>query len=142
MSTARILIADSPEGLAALRRTVASAFDLVHAPTLELARQALQEGPALVVCGAHFDEGRMYDLLRLMKADPALARLPFVAVRLLEGELDDALYESVKIAVRALGGDAFVDLPRWSRKYGAAEAGRRLTTLLDQLLARPGQDSG
>ena len=76
----------------------------------------------------------MYDLLRLMKAEPETRTLPFLAVRCVEGELlDDALYESVKIAVRALGGNAFVDLLRWQRRWGPAEASHRLTRLVDTL---------
>ena len=91
-----------------------------------------------MVCGCHFDEGRIYDLLRYVKADPALAQVPFMAVRCVEGELlDDALYESVKIAVRALGGHTFVDLLRWQRRWGAAEASHRLTALVESLAGSP-----
>jgi hypothetical protein len=46
----------------------------------------------------------------------------------------------VKIAVRALGGNAFVDLPRWQRKYGDQEAGHRLTRAVETL-ARAQADS-
>lgn len=139
-STPRILVADTIEGIAAFRRALTGSFEVVPALHLAEARHVLDEGlPAVVVCGCHFDEGRMYDLLRHMKAGEPLARVPFVAVRCVEGELqlDDALYESVKIAVRALGGNAFVDLVRWQRRYGEAEAAERLTTLIDKLLAEP-----
>ena len=135
MSTApRILVADQPESFEAFRDALASSYQLLPAATLEQARKALALQPALVVCGCHFDEGRMYDLLRLLKAEPATRTLPFLAVRCVEGELlDDALYESVKIAVRALGGNAFVDLLRWQRRWGPAEASHRLTHLVDTL---------
>jgi hypothetical protein len=103
----------------------------------------MEPPPALVVCGCHFDEGRMYDLLRHMKATPELARVPFMAVRCVEGDmaLDDALFESVKIAVRALGGNAFVDLLRWQRRHGEAEAAHRLTQLVQDLAQNPPADS-
>lgn len=143
MSTApaTVLLADTPEGTEAFRRALTSTFTLVPVHTLDQARRALQDPPAVVVCGCHFDEGAMYDLLRHMKATASLAQVPFMAVRAIEGELDDTLYESVKIAVRALGGDAFVDLMRWQRKYGEAEAGHRLTKLLEQMAQAPLADT-
>lgn len=143
MSTApRILVADTPESVEVFRHTLTSSFDLAPASTFDAARAALEPRPALVVCGCHFDEDRMYDLLRLIKAAPALGNLPFLAVRCLEGELEDTLYESVKIAVRALGGNAFVDLPRWQRRWGEAEAAHRLTQLVQTLASASVADSG
>ncbi|HYE39464.1 MAG TPA: hypothetical protein VEB23_06015 [Ramlibacter sp.] len=136
MSTSpRILLADTPEGVEAFREALVTSFAIVPVTTFERARSALDSVPALVVCGCHFDEGRMYDLLRYMKATPALERVPFLAVRAMRGELEDTLYESVKIAVRALGGNAFVDLLRWQRRWGVAEASHRLTHLVQTLVS-------
>ena len=135
MSTSpRILLADTPEGVEAFREALVTSFAIVPVTTFERARSALDSVPALVVCGCHFDEGRMYDLLRYMKATPGLERVPFMAVRAMRGELEDTLYESVKIAVRALGGNAFVDLLRWQRRWGVAEASHRLTHLVHTLV--------
>ena len=142
MSAPPILVADDAASFHALREALATDLPLVRVGTLEQARRALADRPPLVVCGCHFDEGRMYDLLRHMKATPALADVPFVAVRCVEDDLlDDALYESVKIAVRALGGNAFVDLLRWQRRWGLAEAGHRLTQLVQTLAAVPPENS-
>jgi hypothetical protein len=140
---APILVADQPDAFRAFRAALASSHPLVHVETVEQARAALAGGCVLVVCGCHFDEGRMYDLLRHLKATPELRTLPFLAVRCVEGELlDDALYESVKIAVRALGGSAFVDLLRWQRRWGEAEASHRLTLLVDRLVQAGPADTG
>ena len=141
-SASRIVVADSPDAFEVFRTALASSFELVGAATFAQARTALDPPPALVVCGCHFDEGRMYDLLRHMKASVPLGRVPFMAVRCLEGELDDTLYESVKIAVRALGGNAFVDLPRWQRRWGAPEASHRLTKLVQTLVNAPPDTGG
>lgn len=143
-SVARILIADTPEGVEAFRRALTTTLPLVSATSLEQARALLEPPPMVVVCGCHFDEGRMYDLLRHLKATNSLSRVPFMAVRCVDGDmaLDDALYESVKIAVRALGGNAFVDLLRWQRKYGDAEAGHRLARLVETLAESPPSDTG
>jgi CheY-like chemotaxis protein len=142
-SAPRILVADHPEAYEAFRAALASPFALVHVTTYEQAKEMLQAPPSLVVVGCHFDEGRMYDLLRHLKATPGLHHIPFMAVRCLPGELlDDALYESVKIAVRALGGNAFVDLLRWQRRWGPAEASHRLTHLVQTLAGTPAADTG
>jgi len=139
----RIVVADTPEGVAAFQRALTTTLPLACATTVEEVRPLLQSAPALVVCGCHFDEARMYDLLRQLKANPVLAKVPFIAVRCVEGDmaLDDTLYESVKIAVRALGGNAFVDLVRWQRKYGEAEAAQRLTRLVESLTQNAYSDS-
>lgn len=143
MFPTRILIADTPESVEICRPCLTGPFALVQAGTLDEATHELRGRIDMVVCGVHFDEGRMYDLLRHLKRSPRLERLPFVAVRCLEGELefDGALRESVKIAVKALGGNAFVDLLRWQREYGAHEAGRRFTELLQQLTVKNGPDA-
>lgn len=140
-NASRILLADTPEGVEAFRAALATPFELVAVGTFERAKTALAAPPALVVCGCHFDEGRMYDLLRYLKATPGLQQVPFMAVRAMQGELEDALYESVKIAVRALGGNAFVDLLRWRRRWGEAEASHRLTHLVQTLVNAAGADS-
>jgi hypothetical protein len=141
-SLPRILVADHPESFQVCRSALTAPFTIEAASTLEQAKAVLAVAPALVICGCHFDEGRMYDLLRHMKATAGLDRVPFMAVRCVQGELlDDALYESVKIAVRALGGNAFVDLLRWQRRWGAAEASHRLTQLVQTLAGAPATDT-
>jgi hypothetical protein len=146
MSTAaRVLVADSAESFDAFRSALVSPLQVEHVETLDEAKATLlhDNAPGLVVCGCHFDEGRMYDLLRYLKAVPPMQNVPFIAVRCVEGELlDDALYESVKIAVRALGGNAFVDLLRWQRRWGDAEASHRLTQLVETLATSNPTDTG
>jgi hypothetical protein len=126
-------VADTPEAFALLRESLQGAFSLQHAATLDDAKRLLGADTPLLVCGCHFDEGRMYDLLRHLKAQPGLAAVPFLALRALEGKLEDALYESVKIATHALGGNGFVDLFRWKLRYGEVEARHRLTRCVEEL---------
>jgi CheY-like chemotaxis protein len=137
MLTAPIVVADSQEAFDLLKQSVVSSFMLEHAPTLRQAATLVTPDTALVICGCHFDDGRMYELLRHLKARPELQGVPFMAIRAMEGELDDTLYESVKTAVRALGGDSFVDLFRWQRRYGDAEAAHRLTQRIEALAGAP-----
>jgi len=130
-----IVVADTAEAFALLRDSLQGAYTLFHAPDLAVARKAVDADTPLVICGCHFDEGRLYDLLRHMKSEPATAGVPFLALRALEGKLEDALYESVKIATHALGGNGFIDLYRWKSRYGVIEARHRLTRAVEELAA-------
>lgn len=121
-----ILVADMDECLPLLEGCLHPHFRVVHASTLQQAAVLVRPDTPLVLCGAHFDDGRMYDLLRHLKAQPALAAVPFVAVRATPGELDDVIYESVKIATTALGANGFIDMVRLQAQHGHEEARRRL----------------
>lgn len=143
-ASASIVLATQGEAVKVLQGSLAG-LSLATATTFEQARRLLDAHTPLVLCDCHFDDGRMYDLLRWMKASPSLATVPFLAVRLRQGELDDAMYESVKIATRALGADGFVDLHRWQLRHGKAEAAQRLVRCIQALAAGepiPDPDAG
>lgn len=136
LSPARILVADHADAFDVFRQALARPIELEHAASFDEAVSALRSPPSLLVCGCHFDEGRLFDLLRTLKKDPACRGVPFLAVRCVRGgtTLDDTLYESVKIAVDALGGQGFADVLWWQQQFGQAEASRRLGAIVDQLL--------
>jgi hypothetical protein len=76
---------------------------------------------ALILCGVHFDESRMYDLLRL--ARESQPHIPFVACRVLETRLSHISVQAIAIAAEALGAKAFVDLPTLILEFGRENAG-------------------
>ena len=121
-----IVVAESAPGFRQVSDTLAaSGLPLLGVDSVAQAKAAVRADTPLVLCGCHFDEGRLYELLRHIKARPVFAGIPFLTIRVEAGELDDALYESVKIATALLGGNGFVDLFRWRRLYGPAEADRQ-----------------
>ena len=137
-ATTAIVVADTGEAFAALREGLGTDLPLVNAATLAQAKRLVTGRTPLVLCDCHFDDGRMYDLLRHLKSVPELSAVPFLAIRMQEGQLDDAMYESVKIATRALGGDGFIDLFRWRMKYGPQAASRKLAERLALLASGSG----
>lgn len=141
---APIVVADDTGTFGALEKLLGGRFAMAAAGTLERAKVLVTADTPLVVCGCHFDEGRMYELLRYLKARPPLSSIPFLAIRTTEGELDEAMYESVKIATGALGGNGFVDLFRWERLYGIEGAARQFADRVAALvLGSPGErDTG
>lgn len=126
----RILAADVPQGIQTLRNVLTAEAEIVVASTMEEAMSLLKGGADLIVCGIHFDESRMFDLLRVAKADPATRPIPFLCFRDMESELAQPVLESLQIACNALGAVAFVDLFQLRSVYGVREAHERFRHML------------
>jgi PleD family two-component response regulator len=87
--------------------------------TLTDAKRALaRDGYDLVIIGVHFDESRMFDLLRQVRADERYQATPVVCVASQPFDTPISV-EGLEIATRALAADAFVDFA----KYAGREAG-------------------
>ena len=109
---------------------------LVPCVTLEAAKQAVHDDIDVVLCGLHFDECRMFDLLRFMKADPGLRRIPFLCIKTLDGTLDPTFNESVKIATQALGAAGFFDLGALNKKLGPELARNEIGNYIDRVISQ------
>jgi CheY-like chemotaxis protein len=132
----RILIAATPTSAQVLSSILESDFELIITDSIDHARSHLEEGIDLIACDTHFDDCRMFDLLRISKANPVTRPIPFLCLRVVEGALDQTLYQSVDIASSALGAAAFIDLFELKRNSGDAQAHKRLNSLIAQLAAR------
>lgn len=130
-----ILIASSPPGQAVLGSALGAKPRLVAATTCDEALAALARGVDLIVASVDFDESRMFDLLRMAKADARFRSLPFLCVRALEGDLPPALSEGLDIACKALGAVAFIDLAADRKARGARKAAARLRRTVKACLA-------
>src|SRR5437868_6976999 len=118
----KILVAVGQESIQGVTNALKGHYDLVCCTSLEEARSALDKSIDLVLCGLHFDEGRMLDFLRYAKADPSTRPIPFICIKIAEGMLSQAIIQSIEIASRALGADRFVDLHEWIIKLGDTKA--------------------
>ncbi|HXU42975.1 MAG TPA: hypothetical protein VN675_11655 [Burkholderiales bacterium] len=63
-----------------------------------------------MVIGLHFDESRMFELLSHVRALPAYEDVPVVCVQGLGFLIPESVMKTVDMAVKVLGGTAFVDL--------------------------------
>jgi CheY-like chemotaxis protein len=133
--TKRALAADRPEGIDTLQNILKTGVDLLSATTLEAAVQGLQQPVDLIVCGVHFDDSRMFDLLIHVRADRRTRDTPFLIFRDLESELDTVFFKSMEIASKALGAAGFIDLHTLKRKHGVADADRQFRELIFTLMA-------
>jgi len=137
----RVLVACPPFALATLERALAPYADLIFVNTLATARAQLSLHPdvAMVVCGVHFDESRMFDLLQY--ASQEKPGIPFVCVRVLEREGARMNAALIATSAKALGAVDYVDVVGMVRESGRDVAEARLAVLLQEHLnnsQRPG----
>lgn len=101
--------------------------DLVFVNTLSLAREALLGNPRLelIICGVHFDESRMYDLLSYARLRHP--RVHFLCVRVLNAEMSRLSRQSLQLAVESLGA-TLLDYAGQAAVQGVEAADEHLRT--------------
>lgn len=114
----KILIAEAADAIPIIKDALGDTFDLTFCTDMDDVIGHLSKKTGLILCGAHFDDCQMYELLKLAKSLPHAAPIPFLGVRLLRGKLRDDMYETVQTTIRALGGEGFIDYFRWSTSLG------------------------
>jgi response regulator RpfG family c-di-GMP phosphodiesterase len=130
-------VAFVPGGMRLIEQMRGTAVQIVEAHTVDEARALLTtHRVVLIICNMRFDESRMLDLLRLVKADPATSAIPFLCVRLYKGVLTPLLVESVHMACTALGAQAFIDLCALQEQCGSVEAEERFRQIVATHLTR------
>lgn len=128
--TQKILVADGPD----IERRVSvilkpSELTFVH--TLAEAKRALaRDDFTLIIIGVHFDESRMFDLLRQVRADERHQAAPVVCVASQPFDTPISV-EGLEIATRALAADAFVDFAKYAGRDASNEA---LRSVVERLL--------
>jgi len=131
----RILLAAAPVSLEPLALAIGSEFATNVAHNIAQAKAELVHSFDLVVCGLYFDDSRMFDLLRHMKAEASTRVIPFLAVKATPGQLSATLLQGVEIACAALGAEKFVELSEWVRLEGQPAAHTRFRNLVTRILA-------
>jgi hypothetical protein len=85
-----------------------------------------RDGFGLIVIGLHFDESRMIELLSYVRGLEKYRDAPVICLQGIEVNLPDAVLKSIDVAVKALGGTAFLDLrdgvEKFSEHCGALES--------------------
>ena len=85
--------------------------DLTFVRNMSQAIRALRrDGFQLVVIDHNFDESRMLELLQYVRSLPAYRQAPVVCVHGDPLNLSEAVVKSIDVAVKALGGMAFLNL--------------------------------
>jgi hypothetical protein len=126
----RILIADTPDGDRRLSG-ILSGHDLTFVRTLGQAQRKLaREGFDLVLIGVHFDDSRMFDLLRHLQASGAHAGCALACMRSQHFVSPAITIEGLEIAAKALGCHLFLDLTWYADDATGNKAVRSLLEAL------------
>jgi hypothetical protein len=129
-----VLAAISSEGLPVLSSALGEDFDIVFCPSMATAKDALDESIDVIVSCVQFDDSRMFDLLRECKYMGYAKHIPFLYIKCLKDELHESLHEAVDIAARSLGGDGFIDLYRWTTRFGLDQSFEELRSHIESLV--------
>jgi CheY-like chemotaxis protein len=128
----RILVADTSESDRRLSAILAGQ-DVMFARTIGEAQRLLaQQQFDLVMIGVHFDDSRMFDLVRHVRAGGHHAGKPVACVRSHRFISAAAIsLEGLEIAARALACNIFLDLTKYpDGAHGNAEVRKLLDALL------------
>lgn len=131
----RVLVAIRPEDGGLMREVMGDDFDLLMCTSLQEAQAALRPDIDMIACGVHFDDGRMFDLLKYVKADEALRAIPFWGVLKDEGMLSTAITRGIRTAMKTLGASGLFNLSQMRTDEAPDVLYRKLRTALPQSLA-------
>lgn len=73
--------------------------------------------PGREITGLEFDESRMLELLQYVRTLPAYKEVPVVCVHADHLNLSEAVMRNIDVAVKALGGVAFLSLQDGAIQY-------------------------
>ena len=125
--TKRILVAN---GVEQRLSSILAGHQIETVGTMDEARRALERDAFdLVVVTVHFDESRMFDLLRYLQSSGH--RRPVVCVRSHQFDSPTITIEGLEIAAKALGATLFLDLTWYA---DTAEGNAAVRSLLEALL--------
>jgi hypothetical protein len=137
----KLLAAFPPLAIPSLERVLGGEVDFLPVHSLRHAKALLQAngaGISLVACGVHFDESRMFDLLRYVRE--SYPGIPFVCCRVLETRVSRRFIEAAALSATNLGAVTFFDLPGRAAAIGREAAEQELRGVLFRAgQGRPGQ---
>jgi hypothetical protein len=120
MTTRPTVLAALPSpALPFLEKAVGGYVNLLRTHSYDDAVRQLRANNTIgaVVCGAYFDESRMFDLLHWVKDQrPSVG---FTCCRILPTEIPKVSLVALKIACESLGA-GFIDVPLLERQFGVA----------------------
>lgn len=127
--TRKILVADGDRRLS----EILAGHELVLAHALEEAQRAIERSQFdMIVVSVHFDDSRMFDLLRYLQSSGRHGNRPLVCVRSQRFTSPAISIEGLEIATKALGCTLFLDLTWYADDANGRSAVRQL---LEHLLS-------
>lgn len=132
----KVLAAIRPDDADVMRRVFGDEFEVISCETLVEAQAALSADLAMIACGVHFDDGRMFDLLKSVKTDPRFANIPFWGILRDEGLLSRAITRGIRTAMKSMGANGLFNLSQIDAGTAEEAAYRELRGALKQSLVQ------
>lgn len=124
---ARILIAATISDVVEMKRVLRNRHEFVGAHSMSEALAAIMESNFdLILIGVHFDESRMFDLLRKLNNGTAVQNTPVICFCTNDTALTRAAHESIDVATKALGAWMYLDRKKIGDATGRDEGLRRI----------------
>lgn len=139
MPDKKLLIAIGQDDVPLVTSIFEKDFELMLCHSFAHACAATDDSFDLIACGLHFDDGRMFDYLRHVKSDPATAHIPFFCIAGSRTVLSPAILKSIAAATSSLGAQGFINLGRWQKQHGQAQAHVMLREATHRYLANAGR---
>jgi hypothetical protein len=131
----KILVAIRPEDADVMRHVFGDEFEVISCLTLAEAQAALSTELAMIACGVHFDDGRMFDLLKHVKANPQFSTIPFWGILRDEGLLSSAITRGIRTAMKSMGANGLFNLSQLDTESDENTAYQELrSTILKSLM--------
>lgn len=112
---ARILIADTPEDVICIERILGEEHELSVVSKISDAMFQFRENDFdLLMIGIHFDESRMFDLLRAIQTTPTETEKPIICFCTRDTQMTRTLHDSVSTTSRLLGAWMYLDEHEYS----------------------------
>lgn len=105
-----LLIAVSAQDIQLVHEVLGDEFNLLVCHSFQDADTFLAKDISLVTCGVHFDQGRMFDLLQLVRSHPKLHEVPFLLALGREVKYSPAMLQGIETAAESLGATAFINM--------------------------------
>lgn len=131
----KILVAIRPEHRELILSMLKNS-NLIFVSSIDEAYATLSPEFDLIICGLHFENGRMYDFLKFSKSYQPTKDIPFLCIQLTGGILPYGAFKSMVTAFDVLGGDLFVQLAKWRIELGDEEAFIKLLDVIKVLAGK------
>ena len=130
-----LLLAIRPEDKPLATAIIDNDYHALYCHTYEQAQACLHEEIYAVVCGIHFDNGKVFDYLRHVRTHPTMRDIPVFILLGNSSRYSPSIVHGMRRAAEVLGVTAFTDLIRLIDKVGK----ERAVELLREGLRHPGR---
>ncbi|WP_194724728.1 hypothetical protein [Noviherbaspirillum malthae] len=130
----RILLAGREEEIAFPLNALRNDFELVTCTDWHSAQAELDGSISLVLCGAHFDEGHLYDFARQVKIGYHTTHIPFYGIVVNGADFSHRFMPVIRAALKVMGAQGALNLAGLREECGDRQASAMLLTAVEGIL--------